>query len=266
MTTASKSSVRVLQQFQASGKDFSIFFGRRTFDRDAKLLVLDSSFNPPHWAHYNLVQSAFEHYKAQNLHVLLLLSVNNADKKPQPASFDERMDMMMLMAQLLTRNFIPTSAALTVFGKFAQKSAAIHQELGATLPLVYLVGFDTLIRIFDAKYYIPHAPAEALKDFMTTTQFYCLTRGASGLSESDQATFVDDIKQGRYEPNIPSSWHSKLVIENSKDEYSDISSSSIRQKIAHADDTVRSLLPGPIFDYIKQHSQKTSIFGPNPSN
>jgi nicotinamide-nucleotide adenylyltransferase len=120
--------------------------------------------------------------------LLLLLSVNNADKGAKPAAFDKRLAMMWAFArdvQRCVRNETEggsgeghagadADAEAETFGVdlglatvpyFHDKSAALAEsgfyngEEGADgvgeTEQVFLVGYDTLIRIFNPKYYGP---------------------------------------------------------------------------------------------------------------
>lgn len=73
-----------------------------------RLLVLDSSFNPPTKAHLRMALSAIAADGDQQdegeadpspSRLLLLLAVKNADKGAQPASFDHRLAMMCAFAE-----------------------------------------------------------------------------------------------------------------------------------------------------------------------
>ncbi|OCT52212.1 hypothetical protein CLCR_08764 [Cladophialophora carrionii] len=82
------------------------------------LYVLDSSFNPPSKAHSSLVKAALrsrrsnserkDHSQSETPRVLFLLATVNADKKPKPADFEDRIVMMTLAAQDLRSSFSST--------------------------------------------------------------------------------------------------------------------------------------------------------------
>ncbi|UKZ56179.1 hypothetical protein TrVGV298_010008 [Trichoderma virens] len=64
-----------------------------------RLVVLDSSFNPPTRAHAEMARSALKwasssSSSSEGTRLMLLLAVNNADKAPKPASFPVRLGMM----------------------------------------------------------------------------------------------------------------------------------------------------------------------------
>lgn len=159
--------------------------------------MLDSSFNPPTRAHLGMATSALRDVVQEvvrggikpsgtNVRLLLLLAVNNADKAPKPAPFDQRMALMWTFARdIQNRIFereemgqkkeqertqddegLNIDVALTTQPYFHEKSSAIAQSVFYGRPprsdkdeevmeQVFLVGYDTLIRIFNPKYYGP---------------------------------------------------------------------------------------------------------------
>lgn len=160
--------------------------------RPQTLIVLDSSFNPPTRAHLRMATSAihdFRHKQGQGLgalRLLLLLAVNNADKGAKPAAFDKRLAMMWAFARDVQRSVRSETEAesgeghdgaeaeagafsvdlgLATVPYFHDKSAALAESgfyngeegtdgVGET-EQAFLVGYDTLIRIFNPKYYGP---------------------------------------------------------------------------------------------------------------
>lgn len=141
-----------------------------------RISVLDSSFNPPTLAHQALANSLLpsdvppsNHDGPRNYDAkLLLLSVRNADKslKSSDASYIQRLEMMLLLAKDLEANvpvkdrvavaiideptFVGKSSMLQTF--FRQRLASVSES--ARQPqLTFLLGFDTLERLFSPRYY-----------------------------------------------------------------------------------------------------------------
>ncbi|ERS97495.1 cytidylyltransferase [Sporothrix schenckii 1099-18] len=147
------------------------------------LVILDSSFNPPTRAHMKLATSALldclcaPPHQLLSTRLLLLLSVNNADKAPKPASFAQRLVLMLALARDThaelaqhknDRLDIPIDIGLTSEPYFHHKSNAIAVSPFYVRPSfpsapvdrptpdqLFLLGYDTLIRLFDPKYYPP---------------------------------------------------------------------------------------------------------------
>ncbi|SMN20107.1 similar to Saccharomyces cerevisiae YCL047C POF1 Protein involved in the filamentation pathway [Maudiozyma saulgeensis] len=256
--------------------EFSVVYGPPKIicenSNDNILLILDSSFNPPHWGHYTLIERAIQLYSQDSnveVHVLLLLSIQNADKGEKPATFDKRIDMMHLLSQSLQDKFsnLTPTVAICKSARFVDKSNGVRKEMFTAGKIVYLLGFDTITRVLDPKYYLPQTLKEAMTEFMSQTEFFCLTRGEEGQNNSQdiakQAKYVESISNGDCEPIIPRKWGSKIKIEVNENEYCSISSSSIRKDlICREYRAVEKKLPNRILEYIKisDEKAKSSIF------
>ncbi|KAK5414759.1 hypothetical protein LTR06_004574 [Exophiala xenobiotica] len=118
--------------------------------------------------------------------VLFLLATVNADKSPEPAAFPDRLVMMTLMAEELRGSFHSSSVSspgvdidigVTKEPYFIDKATSIDESGVYTthspnpeehFEQIHLTGFDTLVRIFTAKYYPKHKPPlSALEPFLT---------------------------------------------------------------------------------------------------
>lgn len=226
---------RELQQFQARGRHFQVVSTIRRSGSGSssgtsffssphpptlssqlplkRLVVLDSSFNPPTVAHQWLATSALrdvwgrEGLRPAESRLLLLLAVNNADKGVKPAAFEHRLAMMAAFARDLLRSLeheeptgggaqhspaghtnemartqadidaaegLAIDIALTTFPYFHEKSAAIASSefysgrAVESKEQLFLAGFDTLIRIFNPKYYKPPVPENGVYDVNVT--------------------------------------------------------------------------------------------------
>ncbi|KAK8026078.1 cytidylyltransferase [Apiospora arundinis] len=204
------------------------------------LVVLDSSFNPPTLAHQRMALSALadQHQpqrqgSSRDSRVLLLLAINNADKAPKPAAFPQRLAMMYVFAQDLLaaarkhHQAVPSSEkgedeeeeavdiAVTTEPYFHSKSNAIatseyYAAATATpagpaegqrpMEQLYLTGFDTLIRIFDAKYYPNDTMRQALDPFLSQSRLRVTMRtDADWGSAADQRAYLAGLWDGRLE-------------------------------------------------------------------
>lgn len=247
----------VYRAFCKQKLSFQVVYGANEVTDAGALLVLDSSFNPPHSAHHNLIKRAMKHYHGRSLHVLLLLSVNNADKSPKPATFDKRMEMMCLMANILEKENVSTSVAITTYAKFVDKDNVLRREFFNTGLISYLVGFDTIVRILDPKYYLPQSLSDALGEFMHSTNFFCLTRNSDQEIEK-QVRYCSDISRGLYEPTIPRAWGKKIQIELNDEKYNSICSSHIRDLVLNGctAEALEGQLPLPILKYVMKETKQ----------
>ncbi|GAB7355052.1 hypothetical protein MBLNU459_g5649t1 [Dothideomycetes sp. NU459] len=138
------------------------------------LFILDSSYNPPQKAHLALVKSALHAsclaQHAPPYRLVLLFSTHNADKAPSAASFPQRLALMAVFAEDLLRDLRSAKGqempvvdiGVTTAPYYTDKTAAITREAADVYPdeptHVHLLGFDTLTRIFAAKYYPKFSP------------------------------------------------------------------------------------------------------------
>ena len=142
-----------------------------------RISVLDSSFNPPTLAHLALANTYLppewtSHESVDYDAKLLLFSIKNVDKvfKPGDASHLQRLEMMSLLAQRMTSTnvaiaitteptFVRKSEALLAF--FKQKFPSSPTQRSPTIELNFLVGLDTLERLFSPRYYSTQADMKA---------------------------------------------------------------------------------------------------------
>ncbi|KAL9604951.1 MAG: hypothetical protein Q9219_000139 [cf. Caloplaca sp. 3 TL-2023] len=184
--TTSPLPTTLLSRFQSSLKSFpaspSSFLVLHTVPQSPispstppnTLHVLDSSFNPPTRAHLRIALSALRSDAPKPQRLLLLLATQNADKVPTPAPFDQRIAMMALFAQDILEEYSNTAkptavedglavdVGITKKPYFHDKAVSI-EESGFYSKInaerqpqqVHLLGFDSLIRLLDTKYYPP---------------------------------------------------------------------------------------------------------------
>lgn len=229
---------KILSEFLASPLEFQLLTQPLKL---AKVLVLDSLFNPPHIAHAKIVKHALQNaqQRAEYAQVMLLLLVNNADKAPIPASFTDRLEMMGLLSQWLEKSYnCQVAIGLTKQAKFIDKALAIDYRHGM---LEFLVGFDTLERIIDQKYY-ENPIAGILESFFERNEIICLTRPGTTTIEQ-QIKVVNQL-------NSEFKSHPITII---NDNASEVSSSSIRKQRRLGEQWKQWVIP-EIAQYIDTHN------------
>ncbi|WOO77681.1 Putative nicotinamide mononucleotide adenylyltransferase [Vanrija pseudolonga] len=181
-------------------------------ERGQHLAVFDSSFNPPHRAHFGLGVSEFPPpatvpsstsptpspgdvpnpgpYTAR----LLLFSTRNADKSPA-GDTAHRVGLMQAQARAMAAaTRLPVSVGLISAPTFVDKSAALLQH---AQHVTFLVGTDTLLRIFDDKYYpAPGGMSAALEKLFARCWFVCALRDGysrEGRAQADALFARDDV-------------------------------------------------------------------------
>lgn len=163
------------------------------------LYILDSSFNPPTLAHFHIATSALgephtsssssstttsSNILSVQTRLLLLLATQNADKPPPPQSqLTARLGMMTIFAEEIraATNAI-VDVGVTKKPYFHHKAPAIVQsgEYPPSTPQVYLIGFDTLVRLPNPKYYLPANSLSPLSSLFSCGTRLRVTKRVSG--------------------------------------------------------------------------------------
>ncbi|RAR12516.1 hypothetical protein DDE82_000227 [Stemphylium lycopersici] len=219
-----------LQSFTSSSAKFRVVRTVNDTPTQPKTLyILDSSFNPPSIAHLALASSALKQsarVEKSPSRLLLLFSTHNADKAPSPASFVQRIALMTMFAEDLSQSLkngtapphadianVSIDIGLTKEPYYSDKSVAIAE---ATPPFyssspihVHLVGYDTLIRFCNPKYYPKYdPPLSALKPFFEAGHKLRVTQRPSDASDEssnefgtteEQAKYLQELKDGKQE-------------------------------------------------------------------
>ena len=132
------------------------------------LLCLSASFNPLTVAHLWLVREASRVFPPDE--ILLLLARANVDKPVEGFPLEHRLTLLM--------RFVETRAAHSVavcsHGRFVDKVEAIQPHYPPGTRLAFIVGFDTLVRLFDTKYYAD--PGAALSKLFSASEFIVANR------------------------------------------------------------------------------------------
>lgn len=183
------------------------------------LFILDSSFNPPSIAHQYLSMSALQKPSSDSFpkphRLLLLFATMNADKAPSAASFDQRLTLMCIFArdlvEILTSNpgkysAVPVDIGVTTVPYYTDKTAAIEAEGAEWYPSkpkhIHLVGYDTLTRLFNTKYYQKFDPPFSALDpyFDSGHRFEVTLRPDDEYGSVDeQKAFLKKIEDGELE-------------------------------------------------------------------
>jgi nicotinamide-nucleotide adenylyltransferase len=177
---------------------------RNVVGNPLRISILDSSFNPPTLAHLALIKSQIPQEWRENLTdeghgydaKLLLLSVKNADKTLMPgdATYLQRLEMISLLTKSIHSDamtstptgpaksdttvanvaiaitdeptFVGKSTALLAFLK--QRLSQLDVKSSTDLELTFLVGLDTLKRLFSPHYYSSEMRmTESLQKFLS---------------------------------------------------------------------------------------------------
>lgn len=213
------------------------------------LYVLDSSFNPPTYAHLTLIQRAIQNDKgARPCRVCLLLATENADKKPKPASFEDRLVLMSLMAQNLRASLreqgaqkeaddLAVDVAVTKKPFFMDKAQSIDGSgVYGDAQQVHVTGYDTIIRIFNPKYYPQDQKLRVLEPFLSKHRLrVCYRVGGDGsgggdVSREAQEAYVEAIGDGSREAEgMKKEWRKMVELVDDAESVEGVSSTESRK-------------------------------------
>ncbi|KAL2809949.1 hypothetical protein BJX63DRAFT_434710 [Aspergillus granulosus] len=229
--------------------------------------VLDSSFNPPTFAHRRIACSAILENPGKPARLLLLLATQNADKPSKPALFEDRLIMMQLFAQDLLaflRAELPATdqeslpvvdIGVTKMPYFVDKATEIESAgiYPQGLEQVHLTGYDTLIRIFNPKYYPPEYTLRPLEPFLSKHRLRVTMRPDSEWGgRAEQEAYLDNIAQGgRESEGAKPEWAQRIrLVEGKKPEEKSVSSTRAREAIQTRPEDLEWLIPRDVQDFI----------------
>ncbi|KAJ5570959.1 Cytidylyltransferase [Penicillium sp. DV-2018c] len=265
----------LLKRFLASTKEFDVLTTIPP-DHSAEsdtLYVLDSSFNPPTRAHFRIATTALLEKPQPRPRLLLLLATQNADKASKPASFEDRLAMMELFARDLRSHLASTSAysasglthaveslplvdiGVTKKPYFVDKAVAIETSDSYPVPLeqVHLVGYDTLIRMFDSKYYPPEHNLKPLEPLFSKHRLRVTVRPSDEWGgREEQEEFLAAIARGdRENEGGHREWAQRIKLVNGRAATEPpVSSTRARGAIQSAPQDLDWLVPDQVRQFI----------------
>ena len=246
-------------------------------DSAQHMAVLDASFNPPTRAHLALARlprSATQPAINYDAHILIF-SVRNADKgrgRPGDATALQRLEMIELLAKQLERDLPDPNVVVALVDEplVFSKSTLIHAALGTQAPLYlyWLMGSDTITRVFQVKYYESEKHLEQV-----CTQFFgqqrskivCAERSVDSVqghaghpSWSGTQSESDEVNMLLQQPGPAHEWYSKGAIELRKldPDAARHSSTAVRRflenspRTPHVHEELAQLVPSTLVDYL----------------
>ncbi|KAI8630707.1 hypothetical protein F5Y19DRAFT_32190 [Xylariaceae sp. FL1651] len=230
------------------------------------------------------------------LRVLLLLAINNADKAAKPAAFPQRLAMMYVFAQDLLaasaqhralENGNETAGnalaaceavdiAVTTEPYFHAKSGAIatsdfykgvdvldepasavSTDNATESEQIYLTGYDTLIRIFNPKYYPDNSMKRSLDPFFAHSRLRVTMRTDDDWGDAaQQISYLDELRDGKLEAaGGRAEWVDRVeMVQGRKDDEEIISSTKVRNAVRRQDwEALKSLVSEDVVAWIRDH-------------
>ena len=196
-------------------------------ERGKKLGIFSGSFNPLTLAHTKMIEDTIAEYQLDEL--LLLLAKANVDK----GVFGLPLAARLLTLERYTEIREKFSVGVSSHGRYIDKVTALKAILPPETEFHFIVGYDTLVRIFDPKYYTDfHAE---LGELFIEARFIVANRGASDIQTIE--SFLNQPEIRRYIPYV-----SCLLL---PDVYAYMSSTEVRELLKRGE-SIEHLVPPSI--------------------
>ena len=208
-----------------------------------RVAVLPSAYNPPTRAHLHLLELASEVERIE--YEAALLTTRNVAKGIEGASPANRVGML-----LAARSARPGLAVLA-----ANQARIVDQATALRIAFPeaafdFVVGHDTLVRLFDARYYEGDMDLE-LEPFFAYHRVIATNRGDVSAEEVEA-----------YVAELPIAYASRIVVRALDDGHHHVSSSDARARAGDGDDAEE--VPPEVAAYIRAHGLYRSESGEGP--
>jgi nicotinamide-nucleotide adenylyltransferase len=197
-----------------------------------RLGIFPASFNPPTKAHVALIREARKQYDLDE--VLVLLDLQAMDKRIFGASSAHR----LFMLNLLFRRNLKISIGLSNRGLFVEKLGPLRKHYPASATFFFMVGFDTVLRIMDKKYY--RNRNRSLRQLFRKS--HLLVANRRGQDEKVFQELFERLEHRRFQ--------SRVGFFRIPKSFSTHSSSLVRNKIQQGE-SVREWVPSSILRFIQ---------------
>ena len=201
----------------------------QNFQQTKKLGIFSGSFNPLTLAHIKMMEDTVAEYRLDEL--LLLLAKANVDKPV----FGLPLAARLLTLKKYAENRPRISVGASSHGRYIDKVTALKTLFSLDTEFNFIVGYDTLVRIFDPKYYTDfHAELQAL---FASARIIVANRAEADMKTIE--TLMAQPETSRY-----ASYVSCILL---PDVYAYMSSTEARDLLEHGE-TVEHLVPTSILE------------------
>ncbi len=199
-----------------------------------KLGIFSGSFNPLTLAHTQVVENTVTGYQLDEM--LLLLAKANVDKEVCGLPLAAR----LLTVKKYAENRQKLSVGISSHGRYIDKITALKTILPPETEIYFVVGYDTLVRIFDPKYYTDfHAELQAL---FVTARLIVANRAEADMETIEEFMARTEVLQ--YAPYV-----SPLLL---SDVYAYMSSTEVRERLKRGK-SIEHLVPSSILTMLDEN-------------
>ena len=199
------------------------------------IVVFPGSFNPPTNAHLAMVSQAIQFGRLHGeMRVYAAMSKRTTDKETVDRPL--LVDRILLLDTVLHNHAPHTGILLFNRGLYVEQAEAIRSQYPGVRLLFFLLGFDKIVQIFDARYY--ENRDRALRELFALAEILVAPRAGAGtaeltalLAQPENATFASHVHL--------------LPLDST---FRDISSSHIRQSVADHEQDV----PPEVLRFIRE--------------
>ena len=192
-----------------------------------KLGIFSGSFNPLTLAHAKMIDDTIAEYRLDEL--ILLLAKANVDK----TVFGLPLAARLLTLKSYTENRERFSIGVSSHGRYIDKVTALKVILPPETEFHFIVGYDTLVRIFDPKYYTDFHTE--LGELFVDARFIVANRADADIKTIESFMNKPEIRQ--YAPYV-----SCLLL---PDVYAYMSSTEVRELLKQGE-AIEHLVPPSI--------------------
>ena len=192
-----------------------------------RLGIFSGSFNPLTLAHTKMIEDTIPEYQLDEL--LLLLAKANVDK----TVFGLPLAARLLTLKRYTKNREKFSVGVSSHGRYIDKVSTLKVILPPETEFHFIVGYDTLVRIFDPKYYTDFHTE--LGELFVDARFIVANRAEADVETI--ASFMDQPEIRQYTPYV-----SCLLL---PDVYAYMSSTEVRELLKQGE-AIEHLVPPSI--------------------
>jgi nicotinic acid mononucleotide adenylyltransferase len=145
------------------------------------VIVFPGSFNPPTTAHIALLKQAqeFARRQQQSWQLYAAFSKHTVDKESVERPL--LLDRVMLLERLLHNRLPQVGIMLFNRGLYVEQAEAVRRSFPRVRRILFLIGFDKIVQIFDPRYYQDRDAS--LAELFHLAEFLVAPRGNDGEKE-----------------------------------------------------------------------------------